>query len=85
MYRGWLQTIRLFASLFALADVAASAFILMWLVGTGGYVACGRRMSDDPFWPLLLVTLSVASLVTLVGAVVLIIICSKRLSQPLAE
>ena len=85
MYRGLLQTIRLLAGLYAVAGLSGFALILTWLVGTGGFAICGQRMLDGPFWPLGLALLSLAPVGTVVGAVVLFVICSKRLSQPAAE
>ena len=72
------------AVLFALADLAVLALILLWLIG-GGYVACGRAMSDYPLFPLVVVALSVGPVGVFIVAVVLSVICWKRLVEPLAE
>jgi hypothetical protein len=81
MHRRLLHVIRLSAGLFVLADGLVLAFVLLWLIGSGGYVTCGKRVLDDPSWPLVIGVWVGPLAGLLVGGVALIVVCSKRLAS----
>ena len=74
------QILRVLAGLVALADGALLCMILLWLIGAGGVIACGKGVFDNPDWPLAVLVLVGAPLGLLIGAITLIQYCSRRLN-----
>jgi hypothetical protein len=72
--------LRATAVLLALAGGAVLSFILLWLIGGRGYVACGRGVFDSPDWPLTVLILVGAPSGLLAAAVATIRYCSRRLA-----
>ena len=70
--------------------IVGSAFflsvVLVWLVGTGGVIACGRGVLDSPDWPLQVAMLVAPPVVTMFGVGALFVWAAERIrvkkSQP---
>jgi hypothetical protein len=54
------------------------SFILIWLIGGHGVIACGKGIFDDPTWYLDVMLLIGISLSVIAGSVVLFLWCSSR-------
>ena len=73
------QILRVLAVLIALTVGTLLCFILLWLIGAHGVIACGRGIFNNPDWPIDVVVLIGTPSILFIGSIALIRHCSKRL------
>jgi len=74
MYR----ILQVISTIVILGAAVLLSFILIWLIGAHGVIACGKGIFDNPTWYLDVMLLTGIPLSVIGGSVVLYIWCSSR-------